>query len=576
MDQLTVLQEKVDVLEKKVVQQDNVIFQMRSLLQSGKGLSNILNLSQLLDTYMAVVREQYGVSSSAVLLSDDLIPEQEYFQVRAYYNLPEEFISSDGHMDSMYLFKFPRNNGLLWQLIEQGNVFSVRNLKQEPRFGIAWSEWNLSVLKSDTWVPLIKSGEVLGMLVLGETLDGGQIEEQEYSFLQELSSIVATNIDSTLKYEKNQMILANIQTLYDINQQLSNVNDFKKLCIETLSAAVDAVKAEKGNLMLFNPETQKLEIKVVWGNIPRHVVDEINSGKAETKTFNLGEGVAGQCAVEREPVRVNERSKIPQVGQNMVHCILSIPVVYGDELQGVINMTNKVKIVDGVPVLDPLGRFVEEDLVLLQGLADQAGASLNKSRIYANSITDKMTGLFNTRHFEEMYEMEMEKSVNNETYLTLAIADIDHFKKFNDTHGHKAGDLVLQTVAEIFKAQVRPGSLDMVFRYGGEEFCMLLPNTPPQDAAVVLEKFRQDIEDRVVPYEGKDLRVTASIGIATSLIDANTSKELFNMADSVLYVCKENGRNQVRLYLQGQNRTVAEVVDITDQYSDDEDVEEAS
>ena len=547
------LESQLKDLQKQIVHQDNIIFEMRSLLQSGKGLSNILNLTILLDTFMAVVREQYGLVNSAVLLKDDLIPEREFFQIKSFYGVPHEFTSKDGHVDSLFLYKFPKNNGLLWQLIEQGNVFSVRNLQKEPRFRVTWEEWGLDILGSDTWCPLIKSGQVLGILTLGEKVDGTQIQDYEYSFLQELSSIVTTNIDSTLKYEKNTLILSNIQTLYDINQQLTNVNDFKKLCIETLSGAVKAVKAEKGNLMLFNKETNKLEIRVVWGNLPAHVVEEINSGLAETKTFDLGEGIAGQCAVEKKPIRMNEREKIPQVGKNLVHCIMSIPVMNGTVLEGVINMTNKVKIIDGNEHLDPLGRFTEEDLVLLTGLADQAATSLQKARLYTKSITDRMTGLHNTRHFEDMFLHETDLSIAENKPLCLAISDIDHFKKFNDTHGHKAGDLVLQVVAKVFQSCIRPGKGDMVFRYGGEEFCMLLPNTTPDVAALVLEEFRDKIEKTVVEYEGKELRVTCSIGISCTLYESNEKNALFNFADETLYVCKEGGRNQVRAYLGGLN-----------------------
>ena len=204
---------------------------------------------------MGVVREKYGAINSAVLLRDDLDPGRNFYGVKAYSGLDDEYMLSDSVSESLYLFKFIEDNGLLWQIIRQGNVFSVRDLQRDPRFDTAWRMWNLEVLNSDLWCPLIKNGEVLGILTLGEKFDGNQISESEYPFLQELASIATTNIDSTLKYEKNQRILKNIQTLYDVNQQLAHVNDFKRLCVETLATAVDAVSAQKGNLMLLNKET---------------------------------------------------------------------------------------------------------------------------------------------------------------------------------------------------------------------------------------------------------------------------------------------------------------------------------
>lgn len=539
---------------QKAIQQDIIIFEMRALLQSGKGLSNILNLKSLLETFMAVVREKYSAINTTVLLRDDLDQSREYYRVKAFHGLDPTFVDqASGYEEPLYMFKFPKDNGLLWQLIQQGNVFSVRDMQKEPRFAHAWQHWHLDVLKSDVWCPLIKSGEVLGILTIGEKEDGSQINEADYAFIQELASIAITNIDSTLKYEKNERILKNIQTLYDINQQIANVNDFKRLCIETLAKAVDVLMTQKGNLMIFNKQTQRLEIKVVWGNIPTHVRDEINNGLAETKSFALGEGIAGMCAKTRKPIRVNDRAQIPQVGQHEVYCIASVPIIYGNELEGVINMTNKVMLDDeGNKVLDPLGRFTEEDLGLLLGLADQAAVNLNKTRIYSLSITDRMTGLYNSRYFEQIFMERFNQSLVDKKPFTLAICDIDHFKKFNDTHGHAAGDEVLKHVAQIFQSCCRPDSEDdMAFRYGGEEFCMLLPGTDPREAAKVLENFRLKVESSPLMYMDKELKVTVSIGMATTLLDSINAKELFEMADESLYASKGGGRNRVSLYGKG-------------------------
>lgn len=536
----------------KAIEQDIIIFEMRALLQSGKGLSNILNLKQLLDTFMAVVREKYSAINTTVLLRDDLDQSKEFFRVKSYYGLSDTFKEDDGVEESIYMYKFPKNNGLLWQLIQQGNVFSVRDMQREPRFNHAWHHWNLDVLKSDVWCPLIKSGEVLGILTIGEREDGSQIPETDYAFIQELASIAITNIDSTLKYEKNERILKNIQTLYDINQQIANVNDFKHLCIETLSKAVEVLMTQKGNLMIFNKVTQMLEIKVVWGNMPIHVRDEINNGLIETKAFALGEGIAGQCGQTKKPIRMNDRTQIPQIGQHEVYCIASVPIIYGNELEGVINMTNKVyENENGEKILDPLGRFTEEDIALLLGLADQAAVNLHKTRLYSQSITDRMTSLFNTRFFEQMLAEKFAESVNTKKPMVLAISDIDFFKKFNDSNGHAAGDEVLKHVAKIFQSCCRPDSDDMAFRYGGEEFCMLFPNTEPAEAMEVIEKYRARVASTPLKYMDTELSVNVSIGMATSLYDSFTHKEMFEFADEALYECKHNGRNQVRMYARG-------------------------
>ncbi len=531
--------------KQKAVQLDVLVFEMRALLQSGKGFSEIMNIAPLLTAFMAVCRERYAAVNSTVLLLDDLDPNNVFYRVRGFYGLPDHFLDAAGQREEMMLFRMPLDQGLLWQLIRQGDVFSVRDMQRLPRFKTAFRKWNLGVLQSDVWVPLTRGGEVLGILTLGECDDGSQIPEGEFAFLQEIASVAATNIDSTLKYEKNARILSNLRTLYDVNQQLANVNDFKKLTIETLSTAVTALKAQKANLMLLNPETQRLEIKVVWGNIPVSVRDSINEGHTETRSFEIGEGVAGRAAKTRAPVRINDRTQIEQVGKNVVYCIMSAPLLYGGELMGVITLTNKVCEGEGEAELDLLGRFGEDDAQLLLGLADQAAVNLHKARLYSVSITDRLTGLFNTRHFDLTFEAAVEEATKTGKPLSLAVIDIDHFKKFNDTHGHKAGDAVLAHTAALLRDGVRTGSDDRVFRYGGEEFCVLLPGTDAEVAAAAVDMIRARIEASEVEYEGKRLRVTVSAGVATFPVHADSRRGVFEAADKALYAAKNAGRNQV-------------------------------
>ena len=533
---------------------DNQVFQMRTLLQSGKGFSEALSIATLLGAFMAVCRERYGVINSTVMLLDDLDPDNVFYRVRRYHGLPDRFIDSHGMEEEMYLFKLPHDHGMLWQVVHQGEVFSVRDMAGNPRFVTAFEHWNLEVLESDVWVPLGRGGEVLGILTLGPCEDGSQIVAEEYSFLEEIAAVAATNIDSTLKYEKNARILSNLRTLYDVNQQLANVNDFKQLSIETLATAVNALQAQKANLMLFNRETEQLEIKVVWGNIPKETRDAINEGRMETKTFSIGEGVAGLAAKVRKPVRLNDRSKISQVGRNLVYCILAVPMVYGGEVVGVMTLTNKVKTgeEDGTLVLDTLGRFGEDDEQLLLSLADQAAVNLHKAKLYTESITDRLTGLYNARHFESRFEGCIASSMHEDTPLSLAVSDIDHFKKFNDTYGHQAGDFVLAQTAELLQLMVRDGSLDAAFRYGGEEFCMLMPQTSIEDATALLDQYRKRIEDAEFQYDGQTLKVTVSIGLSCCPTDGHVRAPLFEAADQALYQAKSSGRNRVYRIKEGK------------------------
>jgi len=538
------LKAELEAYQSRAYELDQTVFDLRALLQSGKGFSEILCIEELLDAFMSVCRERYGVDSSAVLLKDDLDRDAVYYRVRAFHNLPASFTDTDGDNEELLMFRLPHNRGMLWQVIQQGEVFGVLNLEGEPRFVTAWERWNLDTLKSTVWVPLLKGGDVLGVLTIGPRADGSTVPESQFRFLQEIASVAATNINSTLQYEKNSHILRNIRTLYDINQQLANVNDFKQLTAETLHTAVEAMGAQKANLMLLNPETNELEIKVVGGDIPKPIKEGINDGTIATRTLEIGEGVAGRAAKAGKPVRINHRSRIEQFGKTVAHCILSVPLLYGGELQGVMTMTNKVKTDDGRRVLDSLGRFTEQDEQLAVGLADQAAVNLHKARLYDASITDRMTGLKNTRHFEETLATMIRRTDDGEAPFALAVTDIDHFKRFNDTYGHKAGDFVLQRLAALMEQSANPHG-DRVFRYGGEEFCVLLPNTHVEDAVIRLDACRKLVEQATFDWEGEALSVTISVGICAYPDDASNAREVFEKADAALYVSKDSGRNRV-------------------------------
>ena len=544
-EESTDLTEQRDHFRQLAVSLDREVAVLRSLLQSGKGFSEILEIEPLLDAVMSVCRERCGMKNSVVLLRDDLDPDSVNYRVRAFYGLPSRFMDKDGNEEEMLLFRLPADNGLLWQQVLQGDVFPVLDMLGQPYFQTAWDRWQLGVLQANVGCPLIKGGEVLGMLAMGNGTRRSALLSTQMLFLQEVCAVAATNIDSTLKYGKNLKILANLQTLYDINQELANLNDFKDLTRKTLRSAVNAMGAQKANLMLLNRSTGLLEIALVDGDIPEATKNGINSGDIKTRAFEVGEGNAGVAARTRRPVRINHRSRIPQLGKHPVHCILSVPLVHGDELIGVMNMTNKVCLdEDGERVLDALGLFTETDCQLALGLADQAAVNLHKARLYDASVTDRLTGLKNSRHLEEQLAAALLHADETGERVSLAVTDLDHFKKFNDTYGHKIGDLVLSETA-VLLSDVAKGSPGVTaFRYGGEEFCLLMPGLNTAEAKALVEQWRERVEALALEHNGEVLKVRGSVGICEYPLHCSIGPDLFAHADDALYHSKTTGRNR--------------------------------
>jgi len=176
------------------------------------------------------------------------------------------------------------------------------------------------------------------------------------------------------------------------------------------------------------------------------------------------------------------------------------------------------------------------------GLAIRNALKYKKVRIQADH--DGLTRVYNRQSFDKRLRLELKRHQRHGHSLSLLMLDLDYFKKINDTYGHLAGDMVLQRIARLLKNTVR--ETDFVARYGGEEFVLLLPETSEEDAWLLAQRIRQNIQKIIFSFQGKRFNVTASIGVASLRPDPFTPADvLINRADEALYLAKNSGRNMV-------------------------------
>ena len=171
---------------------------------------------------------------------------------------------------------------------------------------------------------------------------------------------------------------------------------------------------------------------------------------------------------------------------------------------------------------------------------------LLRARLQDQAIRDPLTGAFNRRYFSEALDRESARSIRENTSYSVLILDVDHFKQFNDTYGHKCGDVMLQELANFLNENTRQG--DIVCRYGGEEFVILMTGVSFEDAYKRAELIRKRFEDTIIDFDGQDLKCTFSAGIASYPIHASSGETLLILADQALYRSKANGRNCVSVY----------------------------
>jgi diguanylate cyclase (GGDEF)-like protein len=215
--------------------------------------------------------------------------------------------------------------------------------------------------------------------------------------------------------------------------------------------------------------------------------------------------------------------------------LIGAPLLSGNNLLGVLRLDdNRAK------------AYSQEDLRFLVTICDLGAVALENSLLYQNTqelaIHDGLTGLFTKGHFMELLKIEIKSSIRHKRPISLLMLDIDFFKNYNDKFGHMAGDLVLKALSASL-AQILKEKLGIVCRFGGEEFCVLLPGQNRAAAMETAELLRTTIANISVVLRRQKTRITVSIGVATASQDITDEKEFIMMADKAMYAAKASGRN---------------------------------
>ncbi len=193
-------------------------------------------------------------------------------------------------------------------------------------------------------------------------------------------------------------------------------------------------------------------------------------------------------------------------------------------------------------------RFSDEEIKLLESLLCSLIYPLRNATLFNQAVklahTDPLTKTNNRAAFDDCLQREISLAKRNCSHLSVIFFDIDHFKSINDTYGHKCGDMALASAANCITDAVR-GS-DIVFRYGGEEFVILLNGTNHEGAKIMAERIRKNVENHTIAHEMNIIKLTASLGVST-LNESDSSESFIKRADEAMYFAKANGRNQVQV-----------------------------
>ncbi len=316
------------------------------------------------------------------------------------------------------------------------------------------------------------------------------------------------------------------QIFYYMNQ-LVNEKDFKTTLLLLTEMGRTLVNAERTSLWYWDTE-KKQYWTLVASDTEQLVVPE-------------GTGIVGATIMNNETIVINDpymdcrfNSKVDEETGFITKSILCMPITNtAGEVIGAYQAINK---------LDENGEsnFDDKDVKRLTLAAAYSGKSLESHILYQVAHIDTLTQLKNRRSFYEYYNIEI-VPILKQSVASVVICDIDFFKKVNDTYGHNAGDAVLQMVADTMKECLTEG---IPFRWGGEEFILLLPEYTAKKATEMAEKIRTVIEQKVCHFDGEDIQVTMSFGVKE--LDAGKAVEInIEEADAKLYEAKKTGRNKV-------------------------------
>lgn len=314
-----------------------------------------------------------------------------------------------------------------------------------------------------------------------------------------------------------------ILALYDVSRTVGAIMAPSRACERILEIVGRVVEYHRGTIFLLTMDEEKEEPRLVPMAIRGGIADYIPE-----ISFKLGSGLSAWVAQEGRLIVIpgKEESKRRDA-------FISIPMMVQGEVVGVMNLMR-----------DPGPPFSEDEIGFLIIVSTQAASTIQHITVVKNldmmAMTDELTGLSNRRGFDSRLVEELKRAMRYEQPMALLLIDLDNFKLFNDTYGHKAGDLVLKAFGKLLKKECR--IFDFPARYGGDEFAIILPHTTREGAISFAKRLMRKISEMSIGWKGMELKMPSlSIGISGYPDDSSDPNSLFLIADSMMYEVKREG-----------------------------------
>ena len=332
-----------------------------------------------------------------------------------------------------------------------------------------------------------------------------------------------------------------LSLFHEVGKALASTLDLQKILETIMEKIADFLQPDTWSLLMLDEKSDELYYEMALG---------VGADGLKDVRLKMGKGIGGWVAEHGEAVLIQDVTNDARfsLGNEPHHweaqSIVCVPVKGRERVLGVIELMNTTR----------NERFREGDIPVLTNLADYAAVAMENARyvqrIHQLTITDDCTALYNARHLNSVLDAEIYRSIRYGYEFSVIFIDLDHFKLVNDTHGHLAGSKLLWHVGNLIKGHLR--LIDYAFRYGGDEFVVLLPQTSKHNALMVVRRLRELLNSKVfLDDEGLGVKITASFGVAAFPVDARTRKDLLHLADEAMYLVKNTTRNNIALAGEG-------------------------
>ncbi len=426
------------------------------------------------------------------------------------------------------------SQGIVGWAITNDQTVLANDVGRDPHFIPGFLDE--AVTRSELCVPIRVDGKVIGALDV-EGTELGAFDQWDVMALEILSDQVAMACRNALAYGRLDEEKGRLELVYEVAAEVNSSLDLDEILARAIESITTRLGGTAGYVFLLEPGTDRLRPRAVTGlEVPLWRINEILD-------MHLGEGLVGWVALHNQPAVVSdilqdERWLYVDEFERGIRSAMSVPLVRGGEMLG------------ALCVLHPtLGFFGEAHCRLLTATAQQVAVAVANARLHETvqeqARLDSLTQVYNHGELIRRLHAAVEEAAREDQPVSLIMLDIDYFKEYNDRYGHVTGDLILGIIVQAIRANIK--RTDVVGRWGGEEFGIVLPPTATARTRVVAERIRRTLATMpLTDDKGREVpKPTVSQGIATYRTTAASAEELIDRADAALYRAKAKGRDQI-------------------------------